>query len=124
MKNSARGLLPHGNAGGLQIIQDRDVVRISRIRLAVHHHANRNARFPPTDEVIGITRIFHEPERHVDPDLFVVNETEQLGSAVLKSRVAQVFCKRLSMGSSNEKNTEENKAGAYAPKPVYIHRVQ
>lgn len=45
----------------------------------------------PGDEVLHVAVVFHEPDADVDLVLFVVDQAEQLGAAVLERRITQSF---------------------------------
>ncbi len=89
MENAAGLPVAHRNAGVLQLLENRVVVRVSVVGLRIHQDPDRNPRLELGDERVGVPHVGHVPERNVDAHLLVANEIQDAGAAVrLELRIA------------------------------------
>ena len=86
---------PHRDAGGGEVRENLIVAGIAGVRGRVHQHAHRHARLPAPDDLRLVACVLHEPERHVDADVFVLDEPDERGAAVLVRCVAEPFVRTL-----------------------------
>ncbi len=85
----------HRDAGRGQRREHLIVAGISGVRQRIDEDADGHAGPPPRDDRGLVARVLHEPERHVEPDCFVVDEVEERRPAILIGRVAQPFVRTL-----------------------------
>ncbi len=94
MKDAARQPVPHRDAGRLELI----VLRVARLvrgaAARVHQQADLDAAVVRLDELVGVARVGHHPEAHVDLDRLLLDVGEDVLAAVLECGIAEALLRR------------------------------
>ena len=104
--------LPHRDAGALQLGEAGLVQRVAGVGARIHQHANRHPGLVLPDQLVRVSRVLHEPERHVDGDGLAPDVVDQDGAAVLVSGVAETVLRGDRNHPGNEDEGRDREAEA------------
>ena len=98
VEDAARDALAHRQACGRHLIVLRLTRLVRRGAPGIHQEADSHAALRGGHERVQVARVRHHPERHVDPDRFLLDVGQDVGAAVLERGIAQplLACERLS----------------------------